>query len=176
MNWMDQIGGLLKQYGGGQTEASGNVEEHFDQAAQAAPASLLSEGLSAAFRSNQTPPFAQMASQLFGASGGSQQAGMLNTLLASAGPGLLSSLLSGGGMPGLSSLLGGGVTQLTPEQAAQVPPEEVQQLAEHVEKHDPSIVDQISGFYSEHPTLIKTLGGAALAIAMSKMFSGRSGG
>jgi hypothetical protein len=176
MNWMDQISGLLKQYGGGQAPTSGNVEEHFDQAAQAAPASALADGLAAAFRSKETPPFAQMASQLFGASSGSQQAGVLNTLLTSAGPGLLSSLLSGGGVPGLASILGGGATQLTPEQAAQVPPEEVQRLAEHVEKHDPSIVDQISGFYSEHPTLIKTLGGAALAIAMNKMFSGRSEG
>ena len=176
MNWMDQISGLLQQYGGGQSQASGNVAEHFDQAAQAAPASSLADGLAAAFRSNQTPPFAQMASQLFGASSGSQQAGVLNTLLASAGPGLLSSLLSGGGVPGLASILGSGATHLTPEQAAQVPVEEVQQLAEHVEKHDPSIVDQISGFYSEHPTLIKTLGGAALAIAMSKMFSSRSDG
>ena len=39
-------------------------------------------GLAAAFRSDQTPPFGQMVSRLFSQSGGQQQAGLLNTLLA----------------------------------------------------------------------------------------------
>jgi len=58
---------------------------------------------------------------------------------------------------------------LTPQQAAQVSPEVVQQLAAHAEKSDPSLIDKASAFYSEHPALIKTLGGAALTIAMAKM-------
>ena len=38
-----------------------------------------------------------------------------------------------------------------------------------MEKHDGSIIDKISQVYAEHPTLIKSLGVAALGIAMRKM-------
>jgi hypothetical protein len=50
----------------------------------------------------------------------------------------------------------------------------VQQLAAHAEKADPSIIDKASSFYAEHPTLVKTLGGAALTIAMAKMAEKRN--
>jgi hypothetical protein len=43
------------------------------------------------------------------------------------------------------------------------------EIVAHAEKSNPSIVDQISGFYAEHPTLIKTLGGAALTVALAKI-------
>ena len=56
--------------------------------------------------------------------------------------------------------------EVTAEQASKVSPEIVKQLAEHAEKTDPSIVDRLSQIYSEHPGLIKTLGGAALTIAL----------
>ena len=165
MDWMNVIGGLL---GGGQTPSPGQMEQHYDQMSQATPTSMIANGLAAAFRSDQTPAFAQMAAQLFGASSSGQQASMLNTLLATAGPAVLSSLLSSGSVPGLSSLLGrGGSRELTPNEVAQVPPEEIQHLAEHVEKHDPSIVDRMSELYAQHPDAVKTLGSAALAIAMA---------
>ena len=34
---------------------------------------------------------------------------------------------------------------------------------------DPSIVDKVSGFYAQHTTLCKTLGGAALSICLAKV-------
>jgi hypothetical protein len=45
----------------------------------------------------------------------------------------------------------------------------VQQMAAHAEKADPSIVDKASAFYAQHATLVKTLGGAALSIALVKV-------
>jgi hypothetical protein len=36
-------------------------------------------------------------------------------------------------------------------------------------KSDPSIVDKASAFYAQHSTLVKTLGGAALTIALEKV-------
>jgi len=45
----------------------------------------------------------------------------------------------------------------------------VQQLAAHAENTDPSIVDKASAFYAQHTTLVKTLGGAALSIALAKV-------
>ena len=170
MDWMNVIGGLASRLGGGATLPPGEMEQHYDQMSQGTPTSMIANGLAAAFRSDQTPAFAQMAAQLFGASSGGQQASMLNTLLATAGPAVLSSVLSSGRVPGLSSLLGGGgARELTPNEVAQVPPGEIQHLAEHVEKHDPSIVDRMSELYAQHPGAVKTLGSAALAIAMAEV-------
>jgi hypothetical protein len=160
MSFLSGISSLLQQV----TSGNANPEEHFDKVAQAVPTSDLASGLSAAFRSSETAPFSQMVSQMFSRGNGTQQASVLNTLLGSLGPGVL------GGLGGkLASTLGGGQSTVTPEQASQVDPAEVQRLAEHAEKQDPSIVDQLSQVYAQHPTLVKTLGAAALGIAMKRM-------
>ncbi len=122
----------------------------------------LAGGLAAAFRSDQTPAFPQMVSHLFGSSDGQQRAGLLNQLLGSVGPGVLASALPGP----LASILKGG-TAVTPQQAEQIPPESVQQLAEHAQKSNPSVIDQVSGFYSQHPKVVQALGAGALAMIMS---------
>jgi hypothetical protein len=168
VSFLSSIGGLLQQYAGGSTPA-GNVEDHFDQVAQAVPSSSLAQGLAAAFNSGETAPFAQMASQLFANGNGGQQASMINTLLSTAGPGILQSFLGNNAGGAIGSLIQGGQTTVTPEQAASIPPEEVQALAEHVHNNDPSIVDRISEVYAEHPTLIKSLGALALSIAVKKI-------
>ncbi len=181
MDWMKQIGGLMEQYGGAQPgQAPDTVHEDFDQFAQAAPQSAIADGLAAAFRSDQTPPFGQMLGQLFGQSNGTQRASILNTLVSALGPVILSQMMSrggggsssgGGGLAGLAGLLGGGGGQqeITPEQAERISPETIQQVAQEAEQKDPSVVDMISNVYAQHPTLIKTLGGAALTIALTKM-------
>jgi hypothetical protein len=45
----------------------------------------------------------------------------------------------------------------------------VQQLAEHAQASNPSIVDQASSFYAQHPQLVQGLGAGALALIMSHM-------
>ncbi|MBV9340010.1 MAG: hypothetical protein JO159_03860 [Acidobacteria bacterium] len=156
----------MKQYTGGATQDTATATEHFDQVAQAAPQSLIAEGLSAAFRSQQTPAFGNLVGQLFSQSNGDQKAGILNQLIQSVGPGNLAQL-PGGGM--LASVLGGGAREITPQQAQNISPETVQQIAAHAEKTDPSIVDKASSFYAQHTTLVKTLGGAALSVALAKV-------
>ncbi|HEX8091490.1 MAG TPA: hypothetical protein VF762_21735, partial [Blastocatellia bacterium] len=165
MNWINQLGGLLEQYTGvGASQAPSTVHDDFDQFAQVAPSGTLADGLSAAFRSDQTPPFGQMVGHLFGQSNGHQRAGILNTLISTLGPTLVAQLLARRGAQGLAGLLTGGRRQVTPEEAQQVPPEAVEEIAAQAEKKDPSVIDTLSNFYAEHPTLVKTLGGAALAI------------
>ena len=173
MSWMNQLGGLLAQYAGGAQPPPNEVHDHFDQLAQAAPRSALADGLASIFNSNQTPPFENMVGQLFANSNGQQRAGLLNTLLASAGPALLSQAVSsgdggGGGLAGLAGLLGGG-TNVTPEQAQQVAPEDVQQLAAAAAQSNPSVIQEVGNFYSAHPTLVKTLGAAALSLLLAKV-------
>ncbi len=169
MSLFDEIGGLVQQYASGQTPAAGSVSDHFDQMSQAAPPSSMAAGLAAALGNGGSGEFAQMASQLFSNSGGAQQAGMLNSLLSTAGPEVLQQFLGANAGSGLASLLSGGQTQVTPEQAAAIPPEEVQALAQHVHSNDPSVVDRVSEIYAEHPTLIKSLGAAAMGIAMREI-------
>ena len=165
MALFDQLGNILQQYRGG-AQNNPNASEHFEQVAQAAPQGLIAEGLSAVFHSDQTPAFGNILGSLYSQSNGEQKAGILRHLIASVGPGNLAQL-AGGGM--LTRLLGGGSREITPQQAENISPELVQQIATHAEKADPSVVDKASAFYAQHTTLVKTLGGAALSIALAKV-------
>jgi hypothetical protein len=166
MTLLDSVTNVLKQYTSGSTPNAANATEHYDQVAQTAPPNAIAEGLSAMFKSDQTPAFGSMVGNLFSGSNGEQKAGMLNQLIASVGPSTVAQM-AGCGV--LASLLGGGASQITPQQAQNVSPEVVQQIAAHAEKTDPSIVDKASAFYAQHSTLVKTLGGAALSIALAKV-------
>ena len=182
MDWMKDLSGLLEQYNGAQPDqAPDTVHDDFDQIAQTAPQPAIADGLAAAFRSDQTPDFGQMASNLFNNSNSQQQAGLLNTILKYAGPAVLAAVAGraagggnattggGGGLSDLINIFKGGQQEVTPEQAQQVSPETVKEVADQAQKQDPSIIDKISEFYAEHPTLVKSLGTAALTIALAKI-------
>ena len=170
MDWMNKIGSLVEQFSGGQATQPAVDDDALHQVLHNVPQSDLSGGLAAAFRSDQTPAFGQMAAQMFGNANPQQRAGLLNTLIAAAGPAVLSQLLPKGGNLGLlAGLLGSGQQEVTPELAQQFSPEDVQELATQTEKHDPSVIDRISDFYSQHPALVKTIGAAALGIIMAKI-------
>jgi hypothetical protein len=142
-----------------------STESRFDELARSAPPSSIARGLSAAFRSDQTPPFGQMLGRLFGQSNPDQKAGLLNSLLA-ASPAALAAEVAG---------MFGSKRQLTPQEAQQVSPEKLQELATKAEKDDPSIVDRASEFYAQHPNLVKTLGVGALTFAVSQIVGGMRG-
>ena len=164
MGFINEIGSLLQRYNGASAAAPpANAEEDFRQIAPQVPQAAMANGLGDAFRSNETPPFGNMVSQLFGQSNGEQRAGILNHLIRAAGP-----ALSGPTLGGLSSLLQGR-TSITPEQAQQVSPDIVQHLAEHAQRQDPSVIDRVSEFYAQHPTLVQGLGAGALALVMSRI-------
>ncbi len=166
------LGNILQQYlGGGGSNNQGRAADDFDQIANSAPQSSMAQGVTDALRSDQTPPFPQMVSQLFGQSDPHQRAGVLNQLLGSAGPGLMAALGSGA----LGNLFRGGqndTPQITPEQAATLTPEQVQQIAEQAEQHNPGVVERVGDFYAQHPSLVKTIGGAALAIVLGRVAEG----
>ncbi|HEY8605973.1 MAG TPA: hypothetical protein VIM12_02515 [Noviherbaspirillum sp.] len=170
------IGRILEQYGGQQGgRQQQEVERDFDDVASNAGQEDLRDGVAEAFRSDQTPPFASMVSQLFGQADGQQRAGMLNQLLAGAGPALLGSLLGGGALGGILNR-GDAQPALTPEQASRLTPEQVQDIAARAEQANPGVIEKMSGFYAQNPTLVKALGGAALAIALGRMAQRRRGG
>ncbi len=162
MDWGSELNQIFQRYaggGGGTAAAPQDPHSDFQKVAQTAPQEAVAGGIAQAIRSDQTPPFGQMVANLFGQSNPQQQSGLLNRLISSVGPGASS-------IPGLGSLAGLLGGHVTPEQASQVRPEEVQQLAAHAEQQNPSVVDEVSHFYSQHPDVVKALGGMALAIAI----------
>jgi hypothetical protein len=172
MSLLDSLSDLAKQFAAGNAPAS-DVHAAYEEVSQAVPQRTLAEGLTHAFNSEQTPPFAQMVSNLFSQSSPDQKAGLLNQIVATLGTGGISQLLAGaGGMGGLASVLSGG--SVTPAQAQQLSPEQVQVLAQNAEKKDPSIVNAAASFYAQHPTLVKAIGAGALALLMSKISQARS--
>lgn len=164
---LNELKGMLGRYSGASAEQPPqNVHKDFDEAAQNAPPETLAEGVNHAFQSDQTPPFHQMVSQLFANGNAQQQTGLLNKLLSAVPPG---SLPASGELGRLANLVGAGANNVTPSQAQQVSPQAVEQLAEHVHGQNPSIVNEISGFVSQHPGWVKTLGAGALTLVLGKM-------
>jgi hypothetical protein len=166
MNWMNGIEHIVQRYSGqgaGAAAAAADPHQDFNEVSQSAPPDVVAGGLSQAFRSDQTPPFPQMLANLFRNSDPTQRAGLLNQILGSLG--------GGASLPGLGGIFSGG--RVTPQQASQVSPEQVQEIAAHAERQNPSVVDQVSGFYAKHPDVVKAVGGLALTIALQHMLNRR---
>jgi len=160
MGLFDSVTSLLSQYapGSGATPV-GDVAAHFQELSRSVDAATLAPGIAAAMRSDQTPPFPQLVSQLFSSASGEQKLAMLNTLASSASPQLRAQLSA------LIPALATG-SSLTAAQASAVSPAAIQSVTQHVEQHDASIVEKMSAVYAAHPTLVKTLGSAAMMLAM----------
>jgi hypothetical protein len=173
MSWMNEVANVLQNYSQKNQPLEGDdVAEHYHQVAQAAPPADLASGLAAMFHSDQTPPFPQMIGQLFSNSNGAQRANLLNTLLSGgAASGILSQLATSAGLSLPAAV--GGKAPITPEAASHIPRAAVEQAAAQVEQHDPSIIDRVSEIYAKHPTLVKTLGAAAMSIALSHLANQR---
>jgi len=164
MGFMD----ILKQYAGGPAEnAAASAPAHFDQVARTAPPAVVGSGLAEAFRAEETPPFGEMVAHLFDNSNPQQRAGLLNELIRSLGPGILGTL--SGPLADLLKRFGGAGSSITPEQASAVTPRQVQDVAQQAEGQHPGIIDRVGQFYAQHPDVVKTLGTAALMIALSRM-------
>jgi hypothetical protein len=171
MDWLNAVEDMAQRYGqqgGGTAAAPADPHQDFQQVTQAAPPDVVANGISQAFRSDQTPSFAEMVSNLFSHAGPSEQAGLLNRLMNSVGPEAMTSLP---GLSGLSSVLTGGGAK--PEQASQVSPLQIQTIASHAERQNPSIVDEVSSFCAQHPQVMKAAGGMALTIALQHILKRR---
>ena len=165
MGFLDRLNEFSRQMAAGQA-SDDDIHATYDQVAPQLPPGTLADGISHTFRSDQTPPFEQMLSGLFGRSDPNQKAGLLNQILGALGPNA-GALLAQAGLGGLAGSLARG--PVTPEQAEQVPPQAVQVLARQAEQKDPTIVDRAAGFYAQHPTLVKAIGAGALALLLSRM-------
>ena len=160
MGIFDDVNRVLEQAksGGGSEQ---DLQAAYDHVSQNTPPQAVRDGLAEAFRSDQTPAFSQMVSNLFGRSDSSQKAGLLNTLLAILLPNER------------SEAIGETAATVTPDEAQRIPPHRVEALATKAESKDPSIVDQAASFYAQHPGLVKGLGAAALAVILARTTQSR---
>ena len=173
MDWMQQLGGVLSRYADGRADHT-QADSDFDHIAQGAPRDAIGRGLADAFRSSQTAPFGDMLGQLFGQSAGTQRAGVLNALVTTLGPVVVSRMLAQRNATAAKRIEAG--EPVSPDIAAQIPPEDVKALATEAERKDPSIIDRLGHFYADQPALIKGLGGAALVVAMAKIAQAQTRG
>ena len=154
---------VLEQYkGANPLNPPATTQDDFNKVAQSAPQANMASAISSALQSQHTPDFPQAVSNLFNQADPSQRAAILNQLLGAAGPaagGLLANVL------GPSA--GGAAPQVSAQQASQVSPQVVQQVAQHAQNNDPSIIEQASNLYAQHPKLVQALGVGALAAIMS---------
>jgi hypothetical protein len=169
MGILDNLSNLASQFASG-AASERDVHEAYDKTATAVPQGSLATALSHTFQSDQTPPFQQMLAGLFQNSNPEQKAALLNQIKEALGPGGLAAL-GAGGAGTLGGLLSG--DRVTPQQAQQVPPQQVEILAEKAATKNPSIVDTAASFYAQHPTLVKSIGAGALALLMSRLSASR---
>jgi hypothetical protein len=168
MAWLDAINDIINRYGGaagGTASAPADPHEDYRNIAKSAPPQVMADGLADAFRSDQTPSFPEMVSSLFRQSNPDQKAGLLTQLMGAIGPAALASI------PGLSGLAGsaGASSSVTPSTASQISAEQVQQAAAHAQRANPTVIDQVSGFYAQHPGVVKALGATAVTIAIQSI-------
>jgi hypothetical protein len=167
MSWRDEIGSILHEYSDPTNVSSGDedqVNQHFDSVANSVPPNILAQGVSAALGSGQGGSFGSTVGDLFKRSSPEQKSGLLTHLISFLGPSA-AAILASKGLSGLAGTSG----NIAPQAASQVSPATVSEIANQAEKQDPSIVDAVSGFYAQHPALVKTLGIAALSMIMSRM-------
>ena len=171
MSLLNEVGEVLQRYSGAQQpQPPATISTDFEKVAAHVPSSSLAGGVATAFRSPNTPPFSEMVSSLFQRSDPQQRAGILNHLITAAGPaasGIISKLVRQFSDTTVLAQTPAGQTNVTPDQAQQVQPATVGELATHAEKNDPSIVERAGEFYAQHPKLVQGLGAAALALIMS---------
>lgn len=142
MTWLD----VLNRYRNAPDAPPPSVSDDFDEISQQVPRHDLSDGLEEAFRSEQTPPFEEMVRRLFEHSDPDQRAGAVNRFREALGR-----------------------EPITPDEARDLPPHEVESMAAQARENNPSVINRISRFYADHPQLVRTLGQAALGIAMNRM-------
>lgn len=156
----NQVEGLIQQIQNkGNDPVPPEAQAQFHQIAQSAPPEVLSQGLADAFNSEQTPPFGQIVSQLFGHADNQQKTGILSALLGS---------LGAAAHPVLTQA---GVDNPSSAQATQMTPDQVQQIATQAKQANPGVIGTMSDFYAQHPALVKSLGAAAMAIVLGRMRS-----
>lgn len=171
MGLQETLSQVLSSVTAGQA-SDADIDSTYDKVAGEIPQDDLSASIAHVFNSDKTPAFEQMVGGLFNQSNPEQKAGLLTQILGALGPNAAQVLGGTAGLGGLAGLLQKGGT-IDPQQAQEVSPAAVQELAQKASQANPSIIERASQFYAQHPALVKGIGAGALALLMSNL-SGRT--
>ena len=136
---------ILSQYQQQPNRPPPHVFDDFDRVAREAQPEDIELGLEEAFNSEDTPPAEEMIGQLYEKSDDDTRASLLN------------------------QILGFGNRRVSPQEAHQISPREVQIAAAQAAQKNPSVIQAASRFYARHPALVQNLGQVALAVLMRGM-------
>lgn len=167
MRWLNILGKYMDHQPGGGEKQPGYqhvggealVHRDFDDVARKAPRSDLAAALAAAFRAKNTPGFTRSLENLWGPANPEQRAAILGSLLTIAPDSVR------GDLAGLFSR----DRDVRPEDTEDVAPALVRQVAEEARRKDERIVDRMSDYLSNYPSLLKNLDVATLATAMANI-------
>ncbi|HEY0846258.1 MAG TPA: hypothetical protein VGE12_12890 [Noviherbaspirillum sp.] len=175
MNRENDVSAVLQQYSAETgVHSVQKVEQDFVAIAQHVPAGDLTGGLAQAIHSEQTPPFDELMRDSYMRGGATQRAAMLKRLLDGASAEVLRPLVNDNVFPHVDvarqSLAAVHVDESI---AGQLAPETFQQVARLAVEEDPAVIDRMIEFYAIDPDAGRTLGGAALSVAMGKVADNR---
>ena len=140
--------------------------QQIDQITREASRDELKSSVGEALRSKETPQLSQIVADMFERASPQDRADILNTLVEKLGPGALAGV-AGGALAGHE---GADTPQVPLDKATQITPAQVRDVVTTARSADePGLFDRMSGFYAEHPELVKTLGAGALMIALARM-------
>jgi hypothetical protein len=163
MGLMDILTQYAEQASAPTSRPMQNAHEDFSTVATQATPQQLGGGIAQALQRGPAG-FEGSIAQLFENSNTDQRTGLLQRLIRAVQPGALSSIAGGA----LSHLAPPG-TSVQPSDANAVTPAQAGELAAAAQQNNGGIVQELGAFYAQHPTLVKTLGAAALAMAMNHM-------
>jgi hypothetical protein len=167
------LNGMLEQYISQPQEVEPKqATDDFEKLKTNLPQETLAKGVVAALQSEKTLPFAALIRQFFEHGNSDQKADVVNELLRSLNPETLATI-AGGIFSKLTRSNGSGPT-VTPEVVDGIDPKSVEEIAAHAEQTNPGIIDTMGELYARHSSLIKSLGGAALAVVLSRIAQEKS--
>src|SRR5678815_3477597 len=137
MGLQETLSQVLSSVTAGQA-SDADIDSTYDKVAGEIPQDDLSASIAHVFNSDKTPAFEQMVGGLFNQSNPEQKAGLLTQILGALGPNAAQVLGGTAGLGGLAGLLQKGGT-IDPQQAQEVSPAAVQELAQKASQANPSI-------------------------------------
>ena len=152
MSLLDQLSGVLGNITGGNLSEQ-ELHSHYDQIASTVPQQTLGSVIGPALQSLEAGQAQQGIANSTQQMTPAQRGGLMQQLLGGFGN-------SGANVGSLLSQLG--INQAVAGNPQSATPDEVATLASHAQANAPGVFQEAMSFYSQHPTLVKALGAAAI--------------
>ncbi|OWW22452.1 hypothetical protein [Noviherbaspirillum denitrificans] len=174
MSRENDVSAVLQQYAAETgVHSVQKVEQDFVAVAQHVPAEHVTTGLAEAMHSEQTPPFEDMVGEAFERGSDELRVSMLRQLIDGASPAVLKPLIDDGQLPRAANGSGSPAVPIDAALVQDLDVDVVRRLARGAAQEDASVIDRMSEFFAVDPAAGKTLGGAALSVALGKIAEAR---